>query len=183
MVAAQPDARAESGNFGVRPPPAWILLSWPRKSGIERNKLIPANLVLLHRQTLSVISRGSNCPGLQPVAVHRQRRADAAHLDRAQRAEVPRDKNKPELLPEFRGCGESRRLQVALRWDADRGLARMHRRSEQRAGGVHHDDADAAARTTTARERHAAEAVRLHATRRVGSGECSRSLRSKRDSS
>ena len=58
----------------------------------------------------------------------------------------------------------------------------MHRRSEQRAGGVHHDDADAAARATTARERHAAEAVRLHATRRVGTGECPRSLRSKRDS-
>ena len=128
-------------------------------------------MTLLHRQTLSVISRGSNCPGLQPVAVHRQRRADAAHLDRAQRAEVPRDKNKPELLPEFRGCGESRRLQVALRWHADRGLARMHRRSEQRAGGVHHDDADAATGATTARERHAAEAVRLHATRRVGAGE------------
>ena len=131
---------------------------------------------------LSVISRGSNCPGLQPVAVHRQWRADAAHLDRAQRAEVPRDKNKPELLPQLRRCGESRRLQVALRWDADRGLARMHRRSEQRAGGVHHDDADAAAGATTARERHAAEAVRLHATRRVGTGECPRSLRSKRDS-
>ena len=59
----------------------------------------------------------------------------------------------------------------------------MHRRSEQRAGGVHHDDADAATGATTARERHAAEAVRLHATRRVGTGERSRSLRSKRDSS